>query len=210
MKTSESFSLIDVLARRVRVLTVGQIARTWFSAAADPHQAALKALRRLECAEMVWINTQMVHPELPLAEPLLDWHPDANVEPCFDRLAWLTEKRWQARPERTHVVRATAKARALRGALACGRKALRASDLTHDVHVAAVFLLFAKENPQLAASWSGEDEILAWKRALTSRIPDAVIEQDGEEIAVDFAGRYDARKLRAMHADYRCQRYQLW
>jgi hypothetical protein len=176
--------------------------------AARPIRVARTAIGRLERAGIVKTFTAMAHPELPLRGPLLDWR-EGNSLPDFERLAWQLKSRWTEPPIRTRVVYATAKAKQGFGSL-CGERKVRAKEISHDIGVAQCFFELRRTHPELTDHWVGEDQLRAEGRE--GDIPDAVVRiREGAEVIIEFGGAYDARKLRAIHANYATHgRYQVW
>jgi hypothetical protein len=91
-------------------------------------------------------------------------------------------------------------------------KPVHPDQVTHDLHVGLVYLHFFRADPEAAAAWVGED--LRPKAGYHLADPDALLEyEDGRpEMAVEFGGRYDARRVRDLHEDCqsRGRAYQLW
>jgi hypothetical protein len=198
-------AIVAVLASRVRLLTLDQVARTWYADARHPRRSAREALRRAESQGLVAVNTVMAHPEVVLAAPLYRWSAETlTTPPHFGRLAWQARKRFGQPPVRTIYVTATAKAKSLLDE-AAHRRGMRATELTHDIHVAQIYLKLRREAPKLAASWVGEDR-LAHTNSDTR--PDAL----AGTLAIDFVGQYRADKLAVLFDEYRSRfaAFELW
>lgn len=87
---------------------------------------------------------------------------------------------------------ATATAQALTGG-PIGKRAIRPIELAHDLLAAQLFEKFWRELPAVATSWRPEDELVqnsyqTWNTLARQLIPDAVITDGGEEIAVEIVG----------------------
>jgi hypothetical protein len=200
--------IVHLLTKKVRVLTDEQLARTFFASAKKPIRQARETARRLEGKGLAIVQTSMVHPELLLEQPLLDWKP-GDVEPNLDRLGWQTASRWTKPPLRTFVVSATVKARQLVGGY-CGGRPERAREICHDIHVTSIFLHLRRTQPDWAMAWVPEDQTAADQRwRPQSRIPDAIIQND-PQVYVDFGGSYKAEKLKLIFAAWRTVRFQIW
>jgi hypothetical protein len=198
-------TIVAVLASRVRLLTLDQVARTWYADARHPRRTAREALRRAESQGLVTVNTVMAHPEVVLSAPLYRWSAEAlTTPPHFGRLAWQARKRFGQPPVRTIYVTATAKAKVLLGEVA-HKRGIRSTELTHDIHVAQIYLKLCREAPELAASWVGEDQLAHADRDTR---PDAV----AGNLAIDFVGQYRADKLAVLYDEYRrCfTAFELW
>jgi hypothetical protein len=131
----------------------------------------------------------MLHPVLDLASQgtLLDWGP-GDSEPNFQRIGYEVRSRWRETPVRTLVAIPT-----IEGG-GTGRLP-RPSEVLHDIHVTELGLLFGE-------AFEHEDRMVAdkWKHDFK---PDGLVRDDaGETICLDFAGRYSAEKLAAMHGNY--------
>jgi len=200
--------LVELLTKRVRILSDRQTAVEFFWDAANPIRVARTAIGRLERDGLVETHTVMTHPEVILKGPVLDWRKGDPL-PNFGHVSRKLQSRWTEPPVRTKIVWATARAKRMYGALGNPRRP-RAKEITHDIHVAQVFFHLLKREPELAEHWIGEDELRAQGRE--GDIPDAVIAlPDGGQITVDFGGAYDARKVRAIHQSYaQYGRYQIW
>ena len=205
--TSEQ--IIEILTTRVRCLTLEQIARTAYPRAKNPLTAARQWLGRMGRANFVTLQTFPVHPELSLTAPLLDYHT-GDPAPNFDAISWSAQSRWKEPPVMSLVVKATNEALKRTGG-SLKQRPLRLREVTHDLHVASVYLRLLENNPELAAHWIHEDAMGdSQPETCGSARPDAVL--DGpEKIIVEFAGSYSAKKLRALAADYAAQgRFQFW
>ena len=200
--------LVELLARRVRIMSDRQAAFEFFWDAASPIRVARTAIGRLERSGLVETQVVMAHPEITLKGPAIDWN-DGEPRPNFGHVAWELQSRWDEPPVRTKIVWATATAKRLYGALGTARRP-RCREVSHDIGVAQVFFHFRRTKPELAEHWTGEDELRAKGRE--GDIPDAVIAVPGEEpIIVDFGGQYDARKLCTLHHAFSQHgRYQVW
>ena len=116
----------------------------------------------------------------------------------------------RARREVT-VYLATRRAAAIFGGRADG-KIKNPSQVTHDIHLGALYLKFVREAPTLAAGWIGED-ILAPTRE-HQKLPDAIL-HDGEgrpRLVIEFGGSYPTERVRDFHEDCAARGlpYELW
>src|SRR5262245_27783486 len=98
--------LLDALLRRVRVLSVPQIARTWYGKSDSAEQAAIRRLRQLQRYGLIKLLTAMAHPEIDLAEPLLKWSP-SDQPPNLSSLARELRGRWSQPPRVVRLAYAT-------------------------------------------------------------------------------------------------------
>lgn len=205
--------LVEILTLKVRCLRREQVERIWFNHAKQPRVVCRQYLKRVKAAELVTLTNVMALPEISVNTPLLDWRP-GQEEPNFDRLAWQADSRLARAATATTLITATKQAQALTGG-PIGTRPQRSAEISHDLMAAAVFESFRKNRPDRAASWQPEDAILQELfREQTSlakeMVPDAIVTDDGDEIAIEIAGRYGARKLRTIHEAYQEKRYELW
>lgn len=69
--TERDEALLEVLARHVRVLSLPQVARTWWPEAAP--ETARARLRTLAAAGVLHLTEHLARAEVPLARPLGVW-----------------------------------------------------------------------------------------------------------------------------------------
>lgn len=197
--------LLSTLTLKVRLLSLGQAARTWWEG--DARQAA----RRTESlAEAGWLKRDAVtaHPELALEAPLLLWEPGDRV-PHFGSLAYRAAERFQDRSEQMVVLRATRKAAELFGG---EPGVLKAPSVTHDVQLAALYLRFLRDRPADAVNWLSEAALAPSREGEV--LPDAAVTDDAGDICrvIEFVGRYPPERLRRLHEDCDSRKlpYELW
>ena len=198
--------ILSALTHRVRVLSLQQVAQAWWPGVATALRSARRRLEELASAEFVEILTLMVHPELPLTDPLVTWQPRLDP-PDFDLLAERTRHRWTRPVIALPVVIATeAAARRFGGS---GGRRPRPSEATHDVHVAAVYLRMRSELPTRAASWISEARLPKGKGV---GIPDALVQDGRYRTAIEFGGEYSRPKLVKFHQNCADRRYgyEIW
>lgn len=200
--------IIHALVHRVRVMSVAQIARTWWS-----EGSATDASRRLSilaATGLVHNFETLSHPELPLTEPVVTWAP-GEPAPLFGQVSYRLRSRWNLAPESLRCVIATRFAgRAFGGH---GGRFPRESERTHDLHMATVFLHYRKHHSELTLRWKSEARLL-WERrgSKKEKLPDAVLSlPDGKRI-VEFGGAYSKRKLESFHHYCRSinASYEVW
>lgn len=208
--TARDREIVETLAVRARLLSVEQIARTWWGEPAAAHGAALERLRALAQGEVVELRRVMLRPELPLARPLAAWRPGQDP-PDFARAAGRAQWRWSEPPRATPaVLLSVSTAKALTGQKP---RRPRASEATHDLHVAAVYLWYRAHRPAEAATWAAEDARHTRKTRAGQVVPDAAVrERGGGMRLVDFAGEYRRDKLERFHAYCSARElpYELW
>jgi hypothetical protein len=206
-RADRGWQIVEDLATKVRLYSVCQLAAEWWSGAAGALRRADAAVRRLEAEGLVESHLLLSEPPLDLDAPIYAWAP-GDAEPPFERGAWLLQSRWDP-PVRTRVVVATTHAKTLRADGSRGGL-LYPSQANHDLHVSQLFLRFRRVAPDRAAAWVSED--LRPKAGFRVKDPDVILDLDDGPLVVEFGGRYDARRLRDLHAHCadRDLRYELW
>lgn len=198
--------LLETLTSRVRVLTLAQIADLVGTTAGDDAQALAAAL---EAQGLIERRVVLARPMLRCTAPLVSWRPGDEL-PEFGKTAYQLKSRWREPVEPTEIVQASRLA-ARRSGSAFGGRWPRASETTHDVSLAEVFLWHRQHLPEDAACWVPEAQLYAEGWGLHGRLPDAVIRRGGIEIRiVEFGGSYGKRKLTAFHAEMQFLPYEIW
>jgi len=171
--TQVGTQVAKILSRKVRILSVDQIADHYFAHRAVRHRAAMSLIRDLESEGLV--TRREVCIRQPTLRRLSIWQADDNVEPDFEDIASRSRKRWLAtEPERTTVITANKKAVARFG----GKfRQVRPQEVQHDLAVSNLFLTLTPEQQQ---AWFSEDQL---QNEFGTKKPDAVV-VDGENIRV--------------------------
>ncbi len=205
--TELDYEVLNTLTHDVRALTLNQIARTWWNNSFSGRAAARYRLARLVERKLVQIMTVVTHPELPISEPVCVWAP-GDSEPEFGKIAYLLQRRWTKAVERLPVYVATQRAARLMGGF--GGRLKQPLQATHDLHVAAVFLLRRKQHGKGAFGWLLEDVIAHERRG--EKLPDAVIRDGKSELVIEFGGAYRKERVRKVHEDCaeRGLPYEIW
>ena len=210
--TPRDHDILDTLTLRVRVLTLDQVVRTWWTGYAHGRQSALRRLRELECEGKIDLFEMLAHPELPLVAPVVAWRP-RDPEPDFDKVAYRLAVRWNLPPV-WHVALIASRKMGLHYGGWGGRHP-RPTERTHDLHMAALYLLKRAANPAVQLHWKSEEKLREQRkgenRAGKQHLPDAIVTRP-KRTAVEFGGAYKVDKLRSFH--YYCQRiglpYEMW
>jgi hypothetical protein len=116
-----------------------------------------------------------LHPmrsELPLEEPVSRWAP-GMPPPAAGPISYRLQSRWKSHPELTKCIAASATARRYFGGPR-GRKP-RERELTHDIHLSAVFLRLREEHSELIRYWAYEETIVEARGHHREKLPDAII-----------------------------------
>lgn len=203
-------TLLWVLTHRLRLLSVAQVARTWWPTV---QQRSVEArLRGLVKAEMIRIESFMAHPELPLPGPVFSWHP-GDVEPAWGPIAYRLQSRWPKPLVATPLVFATPQCTRMFGGYTGGRGP-RPSEATHDLHLGQVYLVLRQREPKTEKRWVSENELYAEGRGRNERLPDAIIRGPRAGApptrVIEFGGAYKKSKLEEFHREMARFRYEVW
>lgn len=210
--TSRDREVIEALTRRVRLLTLAQIARTWWPEATGPLTLARRRLDRLAAAGYLESADRLARPEIRLAKPLARWKPGRPV-PDAARISHLGRSRFTDAP-RTHRI-FWASPRTMREHVGIRTRAPRTNEISHDLHLAQVFLRLRDDRPELAIGWTAEwmPAPRAGRRSSTaSKKPDALVRTRDKVIAIEFVGHYTPHTITEFHT-YCARRgywYELW
>lgn len=201
---------MNALTHKVRYLSGPQIAETWWSASDSGRRQARARLLQLVKMGLIERRAILAHPMLPLAEAVSEWSPGANA-PDFERVAYRLQSRWKE-PERQQTIYFATKAATKRfGGAAEGL--VHAYQITHDLHVSAMYLRLLETSAELALRWTPE-ALLAPLLPRFSKIPDAAFVESSGRITriLEFGGRYDARRVGKFHEFCAKQNYayELW
>ena len=200
--------IVLALVQKVRMLSQRQLARYWW---AGDMSNVRKRMQRLADASWVSRCRVLARPTPELVEPLLSW-TRSEATPDFGAVAYRTQQRWRHRPTRMCTVWiASEQSSRLYGGEHRGslHNPLQA---THDLGVAEVWLRLREVSPVWADAWRSEDQMAHTRRG--EKIPDAFIVDERDQVVwvIEFAGAYDAQRIRDFHDDCanRGLGYQLW
>ncbi|MEN1681429.1 MAG: hypothetical protein AAGJ46_17755 [Planctomycetota bacterium] len=207
--TDRDHELLMTLTLRVRVITLRQATRVWWSDSRLGQKTARDRLLKLEQAGLVCRRRVVVHPLLKLTEPAIAWRP-GMASPDFGRTAYHLRNRWRAPPTATTVFFASSLAANRFGGF--GGRLKHRTQVTHDVHLSEVYFLLLREDDSVATKWRGE-EILETEAG--EKLPDAALcDPEGNAIQyVEFGGCYAQERVAAFHqfcAKKTGGGYQLW
>jgi hypothetical protein len=176
-------------------MSVAQIARTWWPATARSEENARRRLVQLDGAGFVHVFPLTVSPEIPVREPVLAWHPPLPT-PDFGPVAYVLDTRRREPPQTVQAVIASDYGGRLMGGK--GGRYPRPDEPTHDLHLAAVFLLKRNQNPRCVRYWVAEHRLAELRASRDERLPDAMIRHP-RKVVIESGGRYNAPKLRSFH-----------
>src|SRR5690606_7256606 len=138
--TPDEQCVVEALTLKVHVITLEQVARTWWNDTPSGKREATARLSRLARAGWLVEEVAPVRAELRLEAPFLTWQP-GDADPAFGEVAYSISRRWQDKPTRTSIYRATKRAASVFGGYA---GATNSAKVDHDVHLAAVYSLFVR------------------------------------------------------------------
>ncbi len=199
--------LIRTLTIRTRLLSESQSARIL----KREQQPTRRAIKKLAEAGFIHFFFALARPELHTTAPVVTWSPGEPV-PELSRAAYLLKSRWTEAPVRTRIIIAsTASGRQFGGK---GGRFPRGTEVTHDLHLAHVYLHFREFRRELAVRWISEEGIKAAREMQDEKVPDAMIQRSdgGCELIVECGGAYPKRKLTSFH-EYCAERslpYEVW
>ena len=208
--TARDHALLEVLTRRLRCLSVAQVATHWWPDQTDAGRNARSRLRKLEAAGFLTFGAVLARPLPKLLAPVLTWKPHEGT-PDFAPIAYHLKQRFSAPVVSMPVVVATQVAASRLGGKP-GRLPRR-SEATHDLGLASVFLSLLESSPAKARYWISEADLVKRNRSGPRKVPDALIRsRRGTELVIEFGGEYSKGKLLEFHTDCaeRGRRYELW
>lgn len=205
--TSRDQDILDALTLRIRILSIAQLSR-WFWTGETDRRCATKSIDRLVRAGLLDWKRFLVGPEVELNSPLASWR-QGETRPDWDGIVWRTRTRWIGRVTAMRCVVAAPGGAARYGVTS---HPPRISEATHDLHVAQVFLRLRASNLERARRWDGE-ALRQFGRQPNAKVPDAIIRRAGTPLAIEVVGAsYGANKLNAFHGYCESQglSYELW
>ena len=177
---SPSDEIVLSLVTKIRVITVAQAARTWWGNSLSARATAKRQLDSLVTRGDLLKYILRAHPEQPLPKPVWSWNP-GEPEPPYGVLSYRLRKRWTEPLVPTIVyVASTRSARLYAGS---GGRLAHPLQVTHDLHVSALYVRLLRTEPDKAAQWVSEDVLAPLLRG--KKIPDAELRDEwGETIKV--------------------------
>ncbi len=197
--TDRDAEILDALTLRVRVLSIPQIARTWWPDAAEPERAARTRLKALETEGLVHRFSLLAHPEIELTQPVFAWNmiyvpTQKSFASEFSGISWRLRCRWSESPHAIPAVIASTRAANLFSGH--GGRYPRAAEHTHDLHLSQVFLRKRESiRPQF---WISEERLRTEMRD-TGFLPDAMIRLPEHSVIIEFGGAYSKSKIERFH-----------
>lgn len=213
--TDRDLEILQVLTRRVRVLSIQQVARTWWPGASET--AAENRLKLLAKDEFILLERGPAHPELELSGPVAEWNI-GDIDPDVGAIAYRLQSRWKEHPKLTLCASASAKSSQQFGGH--GGRMPRTVERTHDIHMAAVFLHYRRCHPELVFGWTFEEKTRKERIRETGRnrpepgekLPDVIIQTTTGRKVVEFGGAYGKDKVTSFHNYCKAKGlpYEIW
>lgn len=208
--TDRDLDLLLACVRCVRIMTATQIASGWWSNSLAGQKNAARRISLLVRAALLVRDDVLAHPLLELSTPLHAWEP-GNAEPQFLQIAKRAQNRWPAQPRRVTVYVASRRAAQLVGGDVLGR-VRNSCQVTHDLHVSEVYVVYRRYRKVSITDWIGEDS--ADPGSPGEKVPDAQLVRrvGGTYRAIEFAGRYSAQRISDFHRFCQAKQlpYELW
>jgi len=199
---------LRVLCDSVRVLTLRQIAQTWWTDTRWGRSRASTSMKNL--AQEGWVHRQRVLCRTihAFALPLVDWQP-GDRRPEFASVVLRLHRRAMVAAKPVKVVYAAKRAVTF---FASGRApSVKLTQMTHDLNVSELYLHY-RRNGFARRHWLSEDRLPRdWP--LRER-PDGLLRNNRGELirAVEYGGDYPKRRLVELHTGLASINlsYQLW
>lgn len=209
LRTARDEDILRTPACNVRVLSLRQVADTWWGTSRSAKPNAKGRLDELVGEGRLLRDMVLAHPMLLLEEPVVAWAP-GDAAPDYDAVVQNIQDRWTGAPRGTTVYTASRSTANEFGGF--GGDLKDRYHATHDLHLGALYLRLRRTAPDLAAAWRSEDFLkLAGKRSV---LPDAELhDEEGKPYrVVEFCGTYPPELLRSIHEDCRTRSvaYELW
>jgi len=209
--TPRDMEILDALSLRVRMLSLLQIARNWWSDAEHPQRVARERLDRLVCHGWLRRTRALVQQLSPFAVPQVVWSSGQWV-PEFGPISWRLRQRWAGPASIVTVYLATSRA-ARRFAGRRRDHIARPFQMAHDLGTAEMLLALRRQRPELVRRWIDEDRLAPFRRG--QKLPDAVIADSPSapvELVLEFGAGYSKQRLAAFHRDNEARGlpYEIW
>lgn len=206
--TERELDIMVTLTQRVRCMSAKQLAAGWWNCSKSGEMAARKTAATLIRRGFLLKERVLVDPMLPLDAPLIIWNPREKA-PDPKETAALLHARWNADLEARTIYSASWTAARLFGGYGGGIASIL--QVTHDLHVAELYLRFKASHGSTSMRWVSEDVRTALRG---EKVPDAYLLSPSGHIqcVIEFGGKYTAERVADFHAH--CQNnelpYQLW
>ena len=188
--------IVRILANSVRVLTLGQIAGTWWTDTRWGRRRASVAMHQLAAEGWIDVRKVLARAIECFHSPLIEWRP-GQERPDFVAASRSLHRRAMSDAKCVQVVLAARRAVIFFGS---GRApVVKLTQMTHDLNVAALYLHYRKSGLP-GDRWISEDR-LPRNWPLKQR-PDALLRSESGTLlrAVEYGGDYPPTRLVELHA----------
>lgn len=192
--TPREKEITAVLCNSIRVMSIFQIAQTWWSLTPWGISRTKSVIKKMSDEGWLKLQQAVSRPVTALERPLVVWSPGAT-QANFTRLSRRLHTRASEPAEIISVVFATEKANRIFGV---GKLAtVKLTQMTHDLHVTEIYLNYRRRG--LAERWIGEDRFPGWW-PIDVR-PDAALQNrlGGLTRAIEYGGDYSSERLHELH-----------
>ena len=203
--------ILEALCQKIRIATLDQFAKTWWSECKESVSLARKRLSKLAECDFVG-RERVIAAKLPvLNTAVAQWQPGEKRPDC-GAIAWKLQSSWIHAPKATNVYFAGPAALQIFGGKR-GKKLKATFQATHDLGVTQMYLHLVKTQPATSELWVGEDILAADRRK--QKLPDAALvdpENTLIKTVLEFGGDYDKRRVIAFHNDCEQRKlpYEIW
>lgn len=95
--TTRDIAILEALTFKVRLMSLAQIAKTWWGHCRRPNVATRRALNRFIKADLLIRQRINAHPILCMRKPIVYWRMGDSPPNCHT-VAWSLQKRWTGLP----------------------------------------------------------------------------------------------------------------
>ncbi len=199
--------IIRTVANAVRVMSLRQVAREWWTDTRWGRSRAKRTLNELAVEDLLHVQRVLSRPIEQLESPIFEWNVGDEI-PGFAQLSAQLHRRAMKSAAMVTIVFATRRAVTLFGGSRVPN--IKLTQITHDLHVSEVFLHYRRGGR--TRQWVSEDQLpSAWP--IRER-PDAVLcDDDGQIVrALEYGGDYPAERLANLHdgLSWAGLSYELW
>lgn len=194
--TERDLDLLTVLSCRVRLLSSRMVLQIY---GVDKRRGRHGLKRRLQqlvahgFIQMHWVNAQAITVR---RRPLFSWQP-GREEPDSEQISATIRTTSGQAAVPTQVFTVTSFTANLFGSTAVGLP--RTEQIDHDLRLAAVYVHYRRQHPQLAERWVGEHALP--KAGFQIKDPDAFLHDDQGQVlrVIEASGRYRREQIQDFH-----------
>lgn len=193
-RSEREHELLRALAEAVRLFTLTQVARTWWTDTRWGRHRAGRATEQLASRGLVHVRRVLARPLAILEAPIAVWKPGMATPP-FEQLVRQLHDRARVPAQLVTVIFASQRTVVM---FASGKRpTIKLTQITHDLHVSELYLHYRSLGR--SHEWLSEDRLPpSWP--LRER-PDAVLRDDQGRItrALEYGGDYPVARIEELH-----------